>query len=400
MTIDYIEIPAQKAYYCLKPAGECAPRTPAFNIMFMQKFTFCLILLAACATSCKTKPAPADPPPPVITQTEILPPASGGFVLSVGGQTITSDKILTDRLLDYFKPVAQKTDIERFKALARPQLEQILAAEIVNVILYNQAKAKLGEDAEERLEKLADDEVKKFVLSFDADHAKAEQAIKQMGMDWAEFKDYQKKMIVSQSYIASQIPEQNPITYSELVAAYNEMKDTFTTPATITFRLIDIDSSKLQVNDPNLNHLEQARTLAGELVGRINSGEDFAKLAEQYSNDHRASFGGLWKPVNPASLAQPYDVLAAQAEKLQPGQVAGPVEAGDHIFIMKLEEKQPQTITPLEKVQKEVEAQINFKHRKDAVDKLTASLVQQAASSQKREFIDFCLEKIYRVSQL
>jgi len=366
----------------------------------MQKFALCLILLAACATSCKTKPAPADPLPTQTAQTEILPPACGGFVLSVGGQTITTDKILTDRLLEYFKPIAQKTDIERFKTLARPQLEQILSAEIVNVILYNQAKTKLGDDAEDRLEKLADEEVKKFILSFGADHAKAEQAIKQMGMDWAEFKDYQKKMIVSQSYIASQIPEQNPITYSELVAAYNEMKDTFATPASITFRLIDIDSSKLEVNDPNLNQLEQARKLAGELAGRINSGEDFAKLAEQYSNDHRASFGGLWKPVNPDSLAEPYNAIAAAADKLQPGQVAGPVEAGGHIFIMKLEEKQPQTITPLENVQKEVEAKINFQHRKNAVDKFTASLLQQAASSQRQEFVDFCLEKIYRVSQL
>jgi parvulin-like peptidyl-prolyl isomerase len=366
----------------------------------MPKFALCLILLAACTTGCKTQPAPPDPLPLATAQAEILPPASGGFVLAVGGQTITTDQILTDRLLDYFKPIAQKTDLERFKTLARPQLEQILAAEIVNVILYNQAKAKLGEDAEERLDKLADEEVIKFVLSFGADRAKAEQAIKQMGMDWAAFKDYQKKMIVSQTYIASQMPETPPITYSELVAAYNEMKDTFTMPATITFRLIDIEPSKLQVNDPNLNRLEQAGTLADELVSRINSGEDFAKLAEQYSNDHRASFGGLWKPVNPDSLAEPYDVLAAQAEKLQPGQIAGPIEAEGHIFIMKLEEKQPQTITPLEKVQKEVEAKINFQHRKDAVDKLTASLVEQAASSQRREFIEFCLEKIYRVSQL
>lgn len=380
--------------------GRCLLRKLAFNRMFMQKFALCLILLTIWTSGCKTQTSPPDPLPLATAQAEILPPASGGFVLAVGGQTITTDQILTDRLLDYFKPIAQKTDFERFKTLARPQLEQILAAEIVNVIMYNQAKAKLGEDAEERLDKIADEEVRKFVLNFGADRAKAEQAIKQMGMDWAAFKDYQKKMIVSQSYIASQMPEKSPITYSELVAAYNEMKDTFTTPATITFRLIDIDPSKLQVNDPNLNRLEQARKLADELVSRINSGEDFGKLAEQYSNDHRASFGGLWKPVNPASLAQPYDILAAQAEKLQPSQIAGPIEAEGHIFIMKLEEKQPQTITPLEKVQKEVEAKINFQHRKDAVDKLTASLVEQAASSQRREFIDFCLEKIYRASQL
>jgi len=84
--------------------------------------------------------------------------------------------------------------------------------------------------------------------------------------------------------------------------------------------------------------------LAGELLGRIDNGEGFGALAGQYSHGHRRLFGGLWKPVQPESLAEPYDILAAEAEKIEPGRTTGPIEAanGEHIFIMKLEDKQSQ----------------------------------------------------------
>jgi hypothetical protein len=207
-------------------------------------------------------------------------------------------------------------------------------------------------------------------------------------------------MVLSQDYIRRQLPEHRPITYSELVNCYNELREEFfAIPAMITFRLIDIQILKLEVAEPNQSRLEQARELANELVGRLQNGEDFGELAKQYSHGHRASFGGLWKPVQPESLAEPYDILAAEADKMKPGQVAGPIEAGEHIFIMKLEEKRPKSFEPLANVQKEVEAKIIFDRRKKAVDEFSANLMKQTTLTEKDRFIDFCLEKIYRLSK-
>ena len=109
-------------------------------------------------------------------------------------------------------------------------------------------------------------------------------------------------------------------------------------------------------------------------------------------------FGGLWKPVQPASLAEPYDLLAAEAEKMNPGEIAGPIEAGEHIFIMKLEEKQLGGVELFEKVQDRVEAQLESLERQKAIAKIEAEVMQQATISNKEEFIDFCLERIYQIS--
>lgn len=144
--------------------------------------------------------------------------------------------------------------------------------------------------------------------------------------------------------------------------------------------------------------MERAGELADELVRRIGAGEDFGTLAKQYSHGYMRDSGGLWKPRQPENLEKPYDVLAAEAEKIEPGQIAGPIEAGEHIFIMKLEERQAKSFKPLREVQREVETKIMLDRQKQAREEIMAKLVQQAAIGNKGEFIDFCLKKIYRMS--
>ena len=345
-------------------------------------------------------------------QREGLPEASVGFVLAVGGETITAEEIVIP-LTEHFRPVAQRSDYAQFKQRVGPELERIIVARVSNILLYSQAKRDIGgEQIEERLEEVAEAEVRRFIVGFEGDYAKAEEALKQMGFDWASFKEYKKKEILSQSYIASQLPENKPITYSELIDRYNEMREEFfVTAARLKFRLIDIQPSKLEVGsqsrknafgvrvaDPNKSRQEQVRELANELLGRLQAGEDFGALAKQYSHGHRAMFGGLWKPVQPDSLAEPYDILASVAEKIKPGQIAGPIEAGEHIFIMKLEEKRAKGVEPFEKVQKQVEQRIIIDRRKQAVDELGARLVQQAVLKNMDAFVGFCLGEIYRMS--
>jgi len=327
-----------------------------------------------------------------------LPDCSGGFVLVVGDELLTADEIVNP-LLEYLGPVAQKNDYPQFERQVRGEAEQFVIGKIANILLYQQAKKELGDKLDERLEKLAEAEVRKFIVSFGGDYARAEHALKQEGMDWAGFKDYQKRIILSQSYISTKLPEERPATYGELLQTYNDMKEEFfTVPAKLEFALIDIELAKLESADPKETAEQIGRELAGELVERLRNGEDFGKLAKRYSHGHRASFGGRWEPVQPESLAKPYDILAIEAEKIQPTQIAGPIKASGHIFIMKLIDKQPKLVEPFEKVQKQIEAKIDFDRRKKAIDEFGARLVQQAQMGSKDEFITFCLRKIYTMS--
>ncbi len=365
----------------------------------MRKYVFLPLLALLSISGCVRKAAPgltaeqlARIPFP---QRSGLPEPAGGFVLAADGETITSEEMVGP-LVEPLRSFAQNTDFQRFRMQTRTQFENILTLKISNILLYRQAKKELGENVDEALNKAADVEVRKFIVSFGGDYARAEDTLKQMGMDWDGFKEYQKKMILSQYYMSSKIPKDRSITYSELLDCYNGMKEgLFTVSAVLRFRLIDIEASKLEQTDPNVSRQQQARKLADELLVRLKAGEDFGEMAKQYSHGHMRESGGLWKPVQPASLAKPYDVLASEAERMEPGQITGPIETDGHIFIMKLEEKQPGKVEPFENVQKELEAKINFERRKKAVDEFGAKLMQQASLGKRNEFVDFCLAEIY-----
>jgi len=342
---------------------------------------------------------------------------AGESVLVVGGEVITSDQIIQTpiehsemvaSLAEHFKPIAQKSTLEQFKKWARPEIEEILMNKITEILLYQEAKRQAPDNIDEALEKAAEREMRKFILDCGGDQAKAQEKLKQMGMDSKGFKENRKRLILTQLYIASKLSDNRPITYTELMKRYDQMKEhSYVIPAELQFRLIDIQPARLEITDPNqtsassveAGRLEQARKLANRLIQQLQAGADFSELAKKYSHGHRRELGGLWQPVQPESLAKPYDILAAAAEKIQQGQIAGPIEVEGHIFIMKLEEKRTKSYEPFEKVQEELEQKIISDRRKEVIDKLKAEIIQQITRGEKDEFIDFCLEKIYQMRE-
>ena len=341
-----------------------------------------------------------------LTQKIELVEAGGGLVLMVGGQTLSSSEIIDTPLplggrsvapVEYFKPLAQVSDPEKFKARARKQIEEILVDKISNILLYQYVKKQAGDSVDEVLQKAAENEYRKFVLDFGGDQVKAEEALEKRGLDKKSYIEAQKRNILLDSYVTPRLPMTPAITYDELRDCYDRMKDKeFAKVARITFRLIDIQPARLNVPDPNTDRVKLAEELAGQLIARIGLGEDFGALAKQYSHGDWKDFGGLWRPVQPASLAAPYDVLATEAEKTDPGQVAGPIVVSGHVFIMKLEDKQSAGYQPFEEVQDQVERQAVFESRNEVFQRLNEGIIRQARLGQTDKFIDFCLEQIYR----
>lgn len=362
----------------------------------MRKFAFLtalVLFLYGCQTGGKSdsieKPAQKTSPLK----------SSDGLVLTVADETITSDEIVM-AATGLLRPIAQSSNFERFKQQAEPQLKEIITARILNILLYQQAKKNTREDIDQVLERPAEAEIRKFTMDFGGDYAKAEEALKQQGMDWASFKVYQKKMILTEYYLASLLPKPAPITYSELLARYNQMKEeSFVILAAIKFQLLDIEPAKLRITDPNQDPLEQAKKLADELLRQVKTGKDFLEVAKEY---HGVTFAAHSKPVQPESLT--YQILADEAEKLEPGDISEPIETIDknqqkHIFIMQLKEKHSKGYEPFEKVQRQVKAQIAFDRRKQAQDKILAKLRRQAEHELSDEFTELCLQKIYRMSK-
>ncbi len=366
-----------------------------------------IMLLGGCDGS-KSRLAEAEKERRALTQKIELVEAAGGFVLIIGGETLTSDEIIDSRTRlnglfaspkEYFGPVAQANELQQFKERAKEQLEEIIMAKISNILLYQHAKRQAGGNIDEALDKAAENEYRKFILKFGGDQARADDELKRRLMDKKSFKEQAKKDMLIYEYRRSKLPMNRPVTYHELMDCYDRIKDKyFARAAKIRFRLIDIQPDKLEVEDPNEDRWQLAKERVNKLLELIKSGEDFGELAKKYSHGDWRDFGGLWRSLQPSSLAAPYDILAVEAGKMEAGDVAGPIVTKQHIFIMKLEEKQIAGYEPFEDVQDLVKEKVLLDRQNEVIDKLNAEIRQEAKLSRTDKFVDFCLEKIYRIS--
>jgi hypothetical protein len=366
------------------------------DVYYMRKVTLLILAAGLVLAGCEDKPQ--------FTQEEMaklplakrdgLPEASGGFTLSVGDQTITSEEVIGP-VFEKLAAAAQKTDLEQFRRTAEPAIEQQLMSKIADALLYSRAKRDAGDKIDDELEKASTAETRRFVMDFGGDYAKAEQALRQMGMDWGKFNQYQRRRILSQSYISQQLPKDQPITYSEMMEVYEKSKEQlYTTNGVLRFGLIDIQPAKLRDIDANRPRQEQAIELADNIMKQIKQGADFVQLANEYLKSNKGLTAGEVNAA-PDSLVAPYDVLAKKGATMKPGETAGPIEAGGHVFVMQLIEYQPKSVESFEKVQNQVKARISVERMRRAIDKLNVQLVEQASAADRARFVDFCVREIY-----
>jgi hypothetical protein len=295
--------------------------------------------------------------------------------------------------------MARATTLEQFMELARPRVRQQLGANVSNIVLYKRAQRQLGDKIDDTLDKLVEKDLRRFVIEHGGNNARADEALREMGMNRATYRERKKKQILAEYAVESKMARGRPITYSELVTTYERIKDeAFVRPGLIQFRLIDISAGKVELADPNDDPVRAARRLAEELVTRIVAGEDFGRLAEEYSRYaeyYIEGSEGLWSVRDPASLAEPYAVLAGVAEKIEVGQIAGPIDVPGHAFIMQLVQKRPEGYFPMPEVQEQVEAHIEDTRRLEAIARLDAEIVEQMVLADTDGFLQRCLERLY-----
>ncbi len=330
--------------------------------------------------------------------------------IMVGGETITCEDILISAsdedlsgpsLKARLEERAKQVPLEQFLAEARPLIQQRLSRNIITrIVLSKRARRELGEKSDETLDKMAEQDLRRFIFEeHGGNAAEADAALQRRGMNRTTYKERRKWDFLAEYVIRSKSRRTRPVTYGEMLAQYDKMKDReFLREGVLQLRLIDIEVAKVKLDDPNENLFEKAKRLAEDLRKRIDAGEDFAELAKQHSHDPLGAQGGLLRPRAPDAFAAPYDVLAEKAGGVERGGVAGPIETSGHFFIMKVEDKQDRAYQPLEQVQEKVREEILRERHQAAIGELQTEIARQAAAVDTTQFVDYCLERLYRLA--
>lgn len=308
-----------------------------------------------------------------------------------------------EELVDEIMPIFLKDNTERMKMLTDAmgkvdQKEIKFYAHSIKGATATIGAARISELAKQLELAARDGDSAKYKPLFDEINVRFARLVEFLSKsDWKDFHEQQRRAVLIQSFLSQEMKVEKPITYSELVRYYDSIKDeNYKKDESIEFRLIDLEIEKFaDPNDPNVNAGQKAMQLAAELAEKIKNGENFAELAKKYSNDEAAQNGGLWKPVRPGSLVEPYNAIETAVETMSIGQTSPPIAAKDHIFIVKLENKQAQEYEPFEKVQTEVEGRFVLERRRKMVDDMMNKIMAQVDLSYADNFLEFCVERAW-----
>ncbi len=380
------------------------PPVLTFSPSRLLAFALLCVFLAGCGGDRKGALTDAE-----IREKTYAPLPTQPEEIRIGGEVITCEDVMMSTLdedvddgptvKEKLEQRAKEVPFEQFLEETRPVIRQRLNRNIITrIVLAKRAKRQLGDKSDEALDKMAEKELRRFIFEEHAGNgAEADAALQRRGMNRTTFKERRKRDMLAQYVVDSKLRRTRPVTYSEIVAKYDAVKDTeYLQEGILQLRLIDIDVARVPLDDANDDPGLKAKQTAEDLRKRIDAGEDFAELAKQYSNDPRSAQGGLLSPRAPDAYAAPYDVLAQKAREMKRGDVAGPIETAGHWFLMKVEMKQDEGYKPLEEVQGQVQEEILRDRRRAALEELEAEITRQAAITDTTQFIDLCLEKIYK----
>lgn len=121
---------------------------------------------------------------------------------------------------------------------------------------------------------------------------------------------------------------------------------------------------------------EEARRRAERILARVRRGEDFAKLAQELSDDDQTSRLGGQLPETPRGVFEP--AFEAAVFALRPGEVSGVIESRYGFHIVKLQEKVPPRQPPYEEVRDAVRAKLFEVRYQDALARLENGLRAKA----------------------
>ncbi len=368
------------------------------KISAMPAFALAIVgaILAGCTSNERVYTAENYIPAPPSDETANPAPA-GGFSLAIGDETLSAEEVIMPHM-EHFRPAAQQLGYQQFYAGARGQIQQLVSNEINSILIYQKARRRLGSEMDKQLERTLDAETRRFIDNFGGNYAEAEEELSRMGMDWQSLREYQKRMIITQSYVSSKISKERNVTYRELRDRYESVKDRrFALEPQVEFSLIEFNPEKIEPDDPNVTSQEKARQMADKIRLKLDEGENFEKLAVEYSHDIEAESGGRWPSRNPEALAQPYEKIAKKALELEESQIAGPIELQGRFFIVRLESKQTKTHQPFAQVQHELEQEILEQRRNEQLNRLAEETAGDIQLEKKQKFIDYTVARLYEL---
>lgn len=279
------------------------------------------------ATAAGAQPATAGaaPPPPPLPQAQI--PA---VVAKVNGTPIAKSDLV--RLADQLH--AQIPTMPETADFYRKVLDQLVS----NRLLVDEAKA-AGITA-------ADDEVNKQLgdLKSRMTPEKYQEELKKEGLTEADLLKQTRETIEVQKFVDAKVVNDVTVSDQQVKAFYDQNPDKLKRPERLHVRHILINAKDASPADK-----QKARAKADDLLAKLKAGGDFAKLAEESSDDPGSKqHGGELPWFSKGQMVPPFEAAAFALK--QPNDLSPVVETQFGFHIIQLIEHQDAGLVPFDEV--------------------------------------------------
>ncbi|MDB4354074.1 peptidylprolyl isomerase [Akkermansiaceae bacterium] len=233
---------------------------------------------------------------------------------------------------------------------------QILDELIDRTIIYSEYKDRINAIPDHVVE----EEIEKIIRNvYTGNRKEFRDYLKATNLTYEQFKEQQRKEILVSVIKSQQFGDPPPPTNAELLAEYKDwaIANRDREKDVGSYRKIYI--SKRDRLDLTVTP-EQQLSLAEDLVKKLKSGADFAKLAKEHSKDSKSSEGGLWENVPRTDLNREFGFLVFETKGAE---VMGPFEDQRGFTIFKVISRKYGPAEPFAKVKDKMKTRVNNKKK-------------------------------------
>ena len=283
-------------------------------------------------------------------------------VNGIGIKTITLDAAVNN-FIENQKMFGTSVKDEEKDKLKKDILNELISAEL----LYQASqKAGLG-----NLTKESESQLENIKKGFGSDQ-EFQKVLKERGIDIKDLKEDIKKGVYINAYLEKNVfPKLNPVTEDEKKQEYETNKESLNVPDEVKASHILIKADEKAAPEEK----QKAKEKIEALRARAMSGEDFAKLAKENSEDGSAPNGGDLGYFRKGDMVKPFEDTAFSMEK---DQLSPVVETQFGYHIIKVSDKKAAHTLTYEEVSKNIEQFLMNKHKREEINKTVEDLKKNA----------------------
>lgn len=207
-----------------------------------------------------------------------------------------------------------------------------------------------------------------------------QKAVESTGMSWDDYKDQQKRQLMTQEVVRQEVSGRMDIGPEEVRKYYEEHKQDFNLPEQVVLSEIFLSTV-----GKNPEEVEAVRAKANDLHNRVARGDDFSQIAQKYSEGSTAKDGGALGTFQHGQLDKQLEDAVFAMNK---GQVSDVIETKTGFEVLKVMDHYQAGLQPLTKVQEQIQNKLYMQRMEPAMRDYLAQLREESYVNVKAGYTD------------